>query len=108
MITGIWQSPSGRCFAVVRLGPGQSGGTVLANRDVGAGDATTRWTATVLTGTGALFGIWGLRDDCVYAWGAHGRRGTLVRFDGTEWHLVPGPGFIVSCLHGTAPDNLVA
>lgn len=58
-----------------------------------------------------LFGIWGLTDDCIYAWGTRYDNGweyPLFRWDGQTWNEMPAPGFNIVSLHGIAPDLLYA
>lgn len=48
---------------------------------------------------GALQGIWGLRDDCVFTWGIHASKPIAHHWDGDRWHQVDTPGFITR-VHG--------
>ncbi len=109
-MSGLWRSPSGRCFVSMSLGPGLAGPTMFVNRDVGADGAMGRWTEFQFPHRGTLAGVWGLADDCVYAWGSASRGGPhhFYRFDSSSWLPLAAPDFMVTALHGCSEDHLVA
>lgn len=58
-------------------------------------------------------GVWGLDDQHVYIWGtgkdaAGNFEHPVARFDGQRWQRMPAPGFVVSKMHGIAPDLIYA
>ncbi|MEZ4329386.1 MAG: hypothetical protein R3B40_29420 [Polyangiales bacterium] len=67
-------------------------------------DETGPWQETRVDS--GLEGIWGLHDECMFAWG-HGKAPTMFHQDGRGWREVPTPGHVVA-VHGTRPDLMFA
>jgi hypothetical protein len=97
-LSGLWRSPSGIAFVA------DSDGELLLNADL---RNNTNWAKSDLRVT--LDGVWGLADDCVYAWGATLKgRAPLFKYDGKSWKEVPAPDFEIRALHGLSADFLWA
>ncbi|MCA9579193.1 MAG: hypothetical protein KC668_27375 [Myxococcales bacterium] len=67
-------------------------------------DETGPWQETRVDS--GLEGIWGLHDECMFAWG-QGKAPTMFHQDGRGWREVPTPGHVVA-VHGTRPDLIFA
>lgn len=103
MLTGVYRSPSGATFV--------SGMELLMNPS--PGDPESRWRRQPLDPPTVTHGVFGVADDCVFAWGesmdeTREPEPRLFRFDGRDWSAMPSPGFSITCLHGLGPDHLVA
>jgi hypothetical protein len=61
------------------------------------------WNHIVLDA--ALFGLWGIDEECVFTWGVREQRGVVFRWDGQAWIELPAPGFEVEAMHGTGPGD---
>ena len=97
-ITGCWYSPSKRAYFVDTRG----GVTVYSGLD---GDPVQSTTDQL---DAALFGVWGLSDELVLAWGERAGQSRMFRFDGARWAPFPAPVGMVIALHGKRADQLVA
>jgi hypothetical protein len=94
--TGLWRSPADRVYVT------ESWGRIYAyDKPNGEGVTITKLD-------GALFGIWGLDDGHVLAWGEHGTTPVMYRWDGRAWAPVASPPYRVYAVHGLAPDHLWA
>ncbi len=99
--TGLWRSP--RAVAYVTDGTGE----VHVNPALTAPDSHQRWTRHRLGVP--LFGVWGIDDGCVFAWGGtFDGRNVMYRWDGQRWAEMPNPGFEVNAMHGTGPNLVYA
>lgn len=97
-LTGCWYSPHKRCFFV----SSQGYVTVFSDPESDKpGQEEQQLDA-------ALFGVWGLSDDLVFAWGERGGQGVVFRGDGRVWQEMPAPPGLVIAMHGLRPDLLVA
>lgn len=65
-----------------------------------------RWDAVELAPT--LYGVWGLDEEHVWAWGDRGGTPVMFRWDGTAWSECSSPPGHVNAMHGTAPDEMMA
>ncbi len=94
-LTGLWCSNAGVAYvadAVFRK--------VIIYRN------TTDWTPEEHELPAALEGIWGIDDDCVWAWGLSGGDPVLFHWDGSRWNQVPSPGPLLA-MHGTRRDLVI-
>ncbi len=98
-LTGIWRSGRGDLFVT------ESRGHAYVAPPVGEAERTP-WKKTKLEGT--LWGVWGLSEKAVYAWGVQSGAGTLFRWDGKSWKPVPAPDFPIESLHGPSEQFLLA
>jgi hypothetical protein len=94
-MTGLYQTAS-------KVWVSEATGRVFMNPTLGL---SARWQTFELDGV--LRGIWGLSDDCVFAWGMHAKAPVAYHYDGTEWRSVASPGYVVG-MHGMAPDQVFA
>ncbi len=53
-----------------------------------------------------LFGIYGLSDLELFAWGERNSRPALFSCDGSAWTEMAAPPFAVDCMHGLSRDDL--
>jgi hypothetical protein len=95
LYTGLWRSETGVVHAS-HLG----GAMHTRARDAGA------WSRHEILD--AVHGVWGLRDDCVYAWGDEGGRAAMRVFDGTTWRAMQAPPSIPTSVHGIDPSLLMS
>ena len=79
--TRLWRSPTGRLFV------SQSSGFVHISRADGEGWDSHRLPFVV-------DGVWGLDDDCVFAWGVTTQSKPLWQWNGQKWREVSSPGHI--------------
>ena len=106
-ITDIWRSPSGKLYA-------SQGGSIANGVHINASTDPRKpaWKFHKLPY--AMYGVWGLSDDFVLAWGGEiGRdgetlEGRVMRWDGRRWKELPRPPGGVTNLHGLAPDLVYA
>lgn len=94
-MTAIWQTDS-------KVWVSESEGRVYMNPKLGL---SAPWKTYQLEGV--LRGIWGVDDDCVFAWGLHRRQPVAYRWDGADWRSVTAPGHMVG-VHGVSRDLVVA
>ena len=97
-LTRLWRSPLGRVYV------SSAGGTMHMSSD--PRDMSVPFETPVLDA--ALFGVWGIDDEFVLAWGTRKQRGVMYRWDGKAWSEVPAPDFGVRAVHGIAPDAVYA
>ncbi len=97
-LTRLWRSPSGAVYV------SSANGTVHMNRD--PLDLAAPWSTPQLEP--ALFGVWGIDDRFVLAWGTEGQAPAMARWDGTHWSAMPAPPFGVRAVHGLAPNLVYA
>jgi len=97
-LTQLWRSDSGAVYV------SSADGTVRMCPDPRVAGAA--WDKPTLDA--ALFGIWGLDDRFVLAWGLRGTTPVMFRWDGKAWGEIPAPPFGVRSVHGTARDLVYA
>lgn len=96
-LTGVWASPSDAVFTTdavfhcVRVFRGRG-------RD---------WACDTVELPATLEGVWGLDDDCVWAWGLNDGAPVLFRYDGAKWAQVESPGEVLA-MHGVRRDLVFA
>jgi hypothetical protein len=95
--TMLWRSPEGTAYA------SDTNEAVWWSRTV---KDRASWKADEVGAS--LSGVWGLSDECVFAWG-RSRPGDWVMFQrsGKGWNEIPCPGEVVR-LHGLAPNLVYA
>lgn len=93
-VTGMWRSER-------QLWASLAGGRVSMRPSLGADEVT--WQRFPLDAT--LMGIWGLRDDLVFAWGMRRTKRVAFCFDGEAWREIEVPGFVVAI--GGVRDDLI-
>ena len=98
--TGLWRSATGRVFVC------DGDGRIATNPDLLTDQGKGKWDETKLGH--ALFGIWGLDDANVFAWGARTNSHHIYRFDGKSWAEIASPGFEIDSVHGLSPDFIYA
>jgi len=98
--TGLWVSRGGAIFVTT------ADGRVLVNRAPRADKKA--WETFPIES--ALWGVFGLAEDFVVAWGLRGRplRACMYRFDGHDWRPMSAPEGRVAAVHGLRPDRLYA
>ncbi len=104
---GIWRAPSKRTFVAAGAG-------VYA--DVGQDESEpTHYSFDQVSREfpiDFMKGIWGLAEDCVFAWGSrknmYGETSRVFRFDGKAWKLHSDLDRPVTALHGSSPEHLCA
>ena len=96
----VWRSPSGQVFLADPVNRAVYRCERLSDAEGGMWN-DHRFPA-------AIHGVWGLSDDAVFAWGGHGERFPMFRWNGDAWTDMPDPGFEVFALHGTSPTCLWA
>jgi len=85
--TGLWRSADDRVWVSV------SQGEVLEFARPGDDDYRSHPV------DGLLFGIYGVSDAEVYAWGERRSRPAVFRWDGAAWSALAPPPFEVECMH---------
>lgn len=96
-LSGLWRAPDGEVFVA------DARGAVHHFRDGCAPGA--RWETHRLGGV--VRGVWGTREDDVWAWSMVPGGARLHRWDGAQWREVAAPG-VVAAMHGVAPDLVYA
>lgn len=95
-LTGLWRSETGKLYA-----------TDIRRRVLQGHVDSDEWRQSTVPIN--PMGIWGLRDDCVFAWGmADGRSPAVARWDGEAWSQLPAPAELVVAMHGVADDEVFA
>lgn len=95
LFTGMWRSASGAVYV------SHSGGRMFRRGALG-----DRWE--IVQVADAMYGVFGLDERCVYAWGSTGGQPSMFVWDGQAWRAIASPPGFVNALHGTAPDLLMA
>ena len=95
LFTGLWRSATGVVFAAHR------GGRMFRRPALGE-----PWSIFQLADS--LYGVWGLSDDHVYAWGLVAGDHAMFHYDGESWSRMEAPPSSVVSIHGLAPDLLMA
>ncbi len=104
-VTGIWRGPSQKVYAT----DADLGGLYVFHDIMD----TSRPSDKVRLNDITPEGIWGLSDDCIYAWGtrmdaARNKTYPVFRFDGSTWNeLLPLP-HPINRIHGVSPDVIYA
>jgi hypothetical protein len=98
--TGLWRSPAGRLYVC------DAEGRITMNSDLKTDYGKGTWEEHK-TGD-ALFGMWGLDDNTVFAWGSRIKDHPVYRFDGKAWSEIANPGFKIESMHGIASDFVYA
>ncbi len=104
-LTGVWYSP-GRAAYVV-----DADGEAMVFRDpviLYPGQKAAKGQITKVELDASLFGVWGLDDRFVLAWGDHGDGGRIWRWDGKVWAELPKPPGTIMDVQGLAPDLVIA
>lgn len=91
--TSLWRSPAG-CVYVSDIAS-----RVHVNTDLRPGVAP--WRMDTLPG--ALSGVWGVDDSCVFVWGSRGQDNVMYQWNGTTWNNIDSPGRVVG-MGGLTPD----
>lgn len=94
--TGLWRSTTGVVHAA------HIDGKLGTRRP----DQKDRWDTVKLAD--ALYGVWGLDDEHIYAWGDSGGTPSMFRYDGSAWQPMASPPGYVNAIHGTQEDLLMA
>lgn len=95
LYTGLWRSPGGAVYV------SHSRGRMFRRSALGA-----PWSIVQLAD--AMYGVWGLDDDCVFAWGSRDGQPVMFVWNGTDWREMASPPGFVNALHGTRRDLLIA
>lgn len=99
--TDIWRSPAG----ITYVSDADLGEVSTAQLPTDA--SPVPWKRTKVGSP--IYGLWGLDDSCVFAWGSAHKGGyPMFRHDGKGWNRIADPGFRIYGLHGTAPDLVYA
>jgi len=94
--TMLWMSPSGAVYVSA------TDEMMWHNADV---DDASKWQKSALPAT--MHGVWGLDDNCVFAWGQDNNGYVMFRWDGVSWSPMASPGNVVR-LHGLSLDLIYA
>jgi hypothetical protein len=97
-LTQLWRSPSGSIFVSA------ASGIIYHHRE--PFNRTSPWQEPQVDA--ALFGIWGIDDRCVFAWGSRKEVPVFFRWNGSDWSEMPSPKFSVRAVHGLGPDSVYA
>jgi hypothetical protein len=95
-LTGLWRAPSGRVYV------SNADGKIHVNGSLAVDHGKGQWQVTDVRD--ALFGIWGLDDANVFAWGSRIKDHPVYRFDGKSWSEIANPGFKIESMHGLTTD----
>lgn len=95
-MTGIWRTDS-------RVWVSEAGGRVFMNPSLEP--RREEWLTFRLDAS--LSGVWGLRDDLVFAWGMRLSGPVAFLFDGDAWREIGTPGHICA-IHGVRDDLIHA
>jgi hypothetical protein len=99
--TALWRSPAANVYVT------DADLAEVHSAHIPPGSANVTWRRTRLDSP--LYGIWGLDDGCIFAWGSTFQKDyPLFRFGGGAWNRVGDPGFRIYSMHGTAPDLIYA
>lgn len=94
--TGLWRSTTGVVHAA------HIAGQVGTRRP----DRWDHWDTVKLAD--AIYGVWGIDEEHVYAWGDSAGTPSMFRYDGSSWQqIAPTPGY-VNAIHGIGEDLLMA
>lgn len=95
-LTGLWRSRQGNVYvtdagrAIIHLSAGMD--TPIHDKDIEF----------------SPFGIWGLDDEHVYAWGRSGSESRLSFWNGRVWEEIAPPRSPITALHGVSSELLFA
>ncbi len=93
--TNLWRSESGTVYASHRAGQ-------LHIRDTLDG----KWRRELMMDS--VYGVWGLDEECVYAWGDQGGKPAMQRFDGEGWRAMPAPPAHPNGVHAVDQETLTS
>lgn len=105
--TRLWSTLAGSIYVA------RHDGWIIRNPDVFGPDAVSSWKYDQIEDR-TLLGVFGIDDSTVFVWGHDPRAraggpypaSDIFRWDGQRWNPMPGPGFHITAMHGTAADDL--
>jgi hypothetical protein len=99
--TGMWRSTANHVYVTELCGRIH----ICRNLDSMADMST--WERVDFKNT-IMQGVWGLNDQCVFAWCKIGLRPSMLFWNGKTWAEMPAPPEEVAGMHGTSPELVYA